>query len=80
MKIGILTFHSAHNYGAVIQCYGLQQYLTSLGHQVFVIDYRPHYFDSYNPKKRKENQRTSFRPRLQKGASPEPRAFLSYLP
>lgn len=47
MKIGILTFHSAHNYGAVIQCYGLQEYLTSLGHQVYVIDYRPHYFDNY---------------------------------
>lgn len=47
MKIGILTFHCAHNYGAVIQCYGLQQYLVSLGHQVYVIDYRPHYFDGY---------------------------------
>lgn len=61
MKIGILTFHCAHNYGAVIQCYGLQQYLTSLGHQVFVIDYRPHYFDGYNPKKRKENQRKNLK-------------------
>lgn len=47
MKIGILTFHCAHNYGAVIQCFGLQQYLKSLGHQVFVIDYRPSYFDFY---------------------------------
>ena len=40
MRIGILTFHSAHNYGAVLQCYALQEYLTSLGHQVEVIDYR----------------------------------------
>ncbi len=47
MKIGILTFHCAHNYGAVIQCYGLQQYLKRLGHEVYVIDYRPHYFDHY---------------------------------
>lgn len=47
MKIGIFTFHCAHNYGAVIQCYGLQQYLQSKGHQVYVIDYRPHYFDIY---------------------------------
>ena len=47
MKIGILTFHCAHNYGAVIQCYGLQQYLKSLGHEVYVIDYRPKYFDFY---------------------------------
>lgn len=47
MKIGILTFHCAHNYGAVIQCYALQQYLKSLGHEVYVIDYRPKYFDFY---------------------------------
>ena len=25
MKIGILTFHLAHNYGAVLQCYALQE-------------------------------------------------------
>ena len=61
MKIGILTFHSAHNYGAVIQCYGLQQYLASLGHQVYVIDYRPRYFDIYNPKQRKEKQRKNLK-------------------
>ena len=44
MKIGILTFHCAHNYGAVLQCYALQEYLKSCGHSVFVIDYRPTYF------------------------------------
>lgn len=43
MKLGILTFHCAHNYGAMLQCYALQEYLTSLGHDVFVIDYRPWY-------------------------------------
>ena len=40
MRIGILTFHSAHNYGAVLQCYALQTYLECLGHKVEVIDYR----------------------------------------
>lgn len=40
MRIGILTFHRAHNYGAVLQCYALQSYLESLGHEVYVIDYR----------------------------------------
>lgn len=40
MKIGILTFHRAHNYGAVLQCYALQQFLISIGHKVEVIDYR----------------------------------------
>ena len=43
MKIGILTFHCAHNYGAVLQCFALQEYLKSLGHNVSVIDYRPRY-------------------------------------
>lgn len=43
MKIGILTFHCAINYGAVLQAYGLQEFLRGLGHDVFVIDYRPKY-------------------------------------
>ena len=43
MRIGILTFHCAHNYGAVLQSYALQQYLLSLGYKVEIIDYRPEY-------------------------------------
>lgn len=43
MKIGILTFHSAYNFGAVLQCHGLYETLRSLGHDVSVIDYRPSY-------------------------------------
>jgi len=43
MKIGILTFHRALNYGAVLQCYALQTVLQSMGHEVFVIDYRQPY-------------------------------------
>ena len=43
MKIGILTFHCAINYGAVLQAYGLQESLKSLGHEVYIIDYRPQY-------------------------------------
>lgn len=46
MKLGILTFHCAHNYGALLQCYALQEYLKSLGHDVYVIDYRPRYLVS----------------------------------
>lgn len=45
MKIGILTFHWATNYGAVLQCYALQEYLKSLGHEVEIINYKPHLFD-----------------------------------
>ncbi len=43
MKIGILTFHRAHNYGAVLQTFALQQYLCELGHDPYVIDYNPNY-------------------------------------
>ena len=45
MKIGILTFHWATNYGAVLQCYALQAYLEQLGHNVRVIDYKPLKYD-----------------------------------
>lgn len=48
MKIGILTFHRAYNYGARLQCYALSSYLRSLGQNVKVIDYYPDYFrDEY---------------------------------
>lgn len=40
MKIGILTFHRAHNYGAVLQCYALQEILKKMGHEVWVINYQ----------------------------------------
>ena len=40
MKIGIITVHRAYNYGSVLQCYALQEYLKSLGHDTWVIDYR----------------------------------------
>lgn len=40
MKIGIITVHRARNYGSILQCYALQEYLKELGHDVWVIDYR----------------------------------------
>ncbi len=42
-KIGILTFHCAHNYGAVLQVYATQKFLSDAGYDVEVIDYRPGY-------------------------------------
>ena len=39
-KIGILTFHRASNYGAVLQTFALQTALKKLGADVSVIDYR----------------------------------------
>ena len=52
MKIGILTYHRAHNYGALLQAYALQTYLRGLGHEVEIIDYWPDYLaeeSKFNP-------------------------------
>lgn len=38
-KIGILTFHRANNYGAVLQAYALKQALLSLHAQVQMVNY-----------------------------------------
>jgi hypothetical protein len=40
MKVGILTFHRAENFGAVLQVYALQEFIISLGCEVEIIDYR----------------------------------------
>ncbi len=40
MKIGILTFHYAHNYGAMLQAYALCTKLRFLGYDAKIIDYR----------------------------------------
>ena len=50
MKIGILTFHCARNYGAMLQCYALQEWLCACGHNVSVLNYRPDYMDCAPPK------------------------------
>lgn len=42
MKIGIMTFWwSDDNYGQLLQCYALQRYLRDLGHDAFLIRYKP---------------------------------------
>lgn len=41
MKIGIITFHAAYNYGSMLQAYALQSYLKSIGHYVEIINFRP---------------------------------------
>lgn len=46
MRTGILTFHNADNYGAVLQCYALQEALVSLGHDVSIIDYCNNFVES----------------------------------
>lgn len=41
MRIGIITFHAAFNYGSMLQAYALQTFLQKSGHEVFIINYRP---------------------------------------
>lgn len=43
MKVGILTFHAADSYGAVLQARALVEVLRALGHDACVIDYAPEY-------------------------------------
>ena len=43
MRIGILTFHYAHNYGAMLQAYALSHFLNQHGFDAEIIDYRLHY-------------------------------------
>lgn len=47
LRVGLLTFHRAYNYGAVLQCYALQQVLRELGHEVVLIDYRQPEIDAF---------------------------------
>lgn len=47
MKIGILTFHNAYNYGAVLQAYATQEIVKSYGHEVEIINYHNIEVDRY---------------------------------
>lgn len=47
MRIGVLTFHRALNYGAVLQCFALFKTLKSMGHDVEIIDYRPLFIERH---------------------------------
>lgn len=43
MKIGILTYHRSHNYGALLQAIALKKVLNDMGHEATFIDYWPIY-------------------------------------
>ena len=52
MKIGIVTFHRADNFGAMLQAVALRQKLSDLGHEVFFVDYWPDDHKAfYNPRR-----------------------------
>ncbi len=53
LKAGVITFHRAINYGAVLQMYGLQKKLENMNIESCVIDYRCKYMeDKYASKHR----------------------------
>lgn len=43
MKIGIITYHKAHNYGAILQAIATRMVLEQMGHKVYYVDYWPSY-------------------------------------
>lgn len=47
MRIGLLTIHTAHNFGSAYQAYALQEYLKGMGHEVDIINYCPQYLSRY---------------------------------
>ena len=47
MRIGIITFHRAINYGAVLQTYALQKYLNISNYDAEVIDYRCEHMENF---------------------------------
>jgi len=50
MKVGVVTFHSANNYGATLQTWALQKVLKDLGADASVINYHPDVIDAlYDP-------------------------------
>ncbi len=50
MKVGVITFHNANNYGAILQTWALQKVLTNLGMEAGVIHYHPDIIDKlYDP-------------------------------
>lgn len=50
MRVGILTFHNAHNFGAVLQAYALKTCVKQLGHEVRIVNYRNPKIQSVYPK------------------------------
>lgn len=60
MKAGVITFHSAHNFGASLQTWALQRVLKNNHIEAYVINYHPPIIDDlYNPLKGKEGFRKS---------------------
>lgn len=54
MKVGVITFHSANNYGATLQAWALQKVLKDMSMNTGIINYHPAVIDGlYDPMKLK---------------------------
>ena len=47
LKCGVITFHRAHNYGAILQTYALQKTLEKYSVDCEVVDYRSQFIEQY---------------------------------
>jgi hypothetical protein len=45
-RVGIITFHRAVHYGALLQAFALQEVLKKMGYECIIIDYRNSYLES----------------------------------
>ena len=58
-KIGIIKFHRAINYGAMLQAVALQQAVSKLGYDAELIDYVDRLYDHYKISYKTSNPVTS---------------------
>lgn len=49
MKVGLLTYHSGDNYGALFQAYCLRKWLQDRGVEAEFVNYHPHYAEEGGP-------------------------------
>jgi hypothetical protein len=62
LKVGVVTFHSANNYGATLQTWALQKVLKNFGLDTGVIHYHPDIIDRlYDPMMQKKGVRRQVR-------------------
>ena len=59
-KVGILTFHDAHNYGAVLQAYALKKYIRKIGYDAKIINYHHSTIPNGFPREGYENRWDKF--------------------
>lgn len=52
MKLGLITIHTAFNYGAMLQAYALQTAISKLGYEVHIIDFYPLEMEKTNFKRK----------------------------